>query len=1090
MALVQQPTSAANLLALLEEDDDSLRLYALQALDRVVHDFWFQIASAITSVEAFYDDEDFIHRELAALVASKVFYHLGELNDALTYALGAGALFDTNEQSEYVQTILSSCIDRYVEMRRAEAEGREAVVVDQRLTVIVERLFSRCFTDGQFEQAVGIALETRRLDKLEEAVHRSPDTVGILTYALRVSQDLVVSREFRFEVLRLLIKLYESVESPDWVSICQCLMFLDDAAEVAKILERLLKGSEDDALLAYQVCFDLFENEQQAFSLQVWSLLEHAAPRLPQAAPDAAAHAADAGAADAALPAPAAPPAPTGATSAGFTGVPAGAAPAAAAAQLDAASEPTGGPEAAGLPAGGPAGAAAAAAADSNGRGAEPMDTDGLATLAVVAHLSPEEHAQAERWSKLHGIITGVTPISLYLEFLSSHNHADRQILKNMKAVVEVRNSVCHSAVIFANAVMHAGTTVDAFLRESMDWLTRATNWAKFSATAGLGVIHRGHLAQGRNLMAPYLPPSASGSPYSEGGALYALGLIHTNHGQAIRGFLLESLRSTSHEVTQHGACLGLGLAALGTGDEEVFEDLKGVLYTDSAVAGEAAGLALGLLCVGSASDKAGELLAYAHDTQHEKIIRGVALGLAFIMYAREEGAETLVEQMTRDQDPILRFGGMYVIGLAYRGTANNAAVQKLLHFAVADVSDDVRRAAVLCLGFVLMGVPEQCPRIVALLAESYNPHLRYGAAMAVGVACAGTGMRAATDLLEPLLSDAVDFVRQGALIASALVLMQQPEAKVAALRKRVERVVGDKHEEAMARMGAIMAAGLLDAGGRNATPALRSHSGYFRRTSVVALALFTQYWYWYPLSYCISLALQPAALIGLNGDLRLPAFSVVCKCKPSLFAYPPPVTQEAAAAAAKVPTAVLSTSVRARDKAKKKEKKKAEATADAPVDAPAAMETDDSAAAAGPKEGGAGDGGAAARASANGVGTSANGARTKEAPEEPASCRVDNPGRVVPAQERFVELDPAARWVPIKPQRAAAGILVLKDRRPGEPVELVSAAAAPAPVVQQTPAPAPAPTAAPAAPARGAPPSRNTDDEVPPPEPFEYTPP
>jgi len=71
-------------------------------------------------------------------------------------------------------------------------------------------------------------------------------------------------------------------------------------------------------------------------------------------------------------------------------------------------------------------------------------------------------------------------------------------VLKNMKGAVEVRNSVCHSAVIFANAVMHAGTTVDAFLRESMDWLTRATNWAKFSATAGLGVIHRGHLAQAR----------------------------------------------------------------------------------------------------------------------------------------------------------------------------------------------------------------------------------------------------------------------------------------------------------------------------------------------------------------------------------------------------------------------------------------------------------------------------------------------------------------------------------------------------------------------------------------------------------------
>lgn len=70
------------------------------------------------------------------------------------------------------------------------------------------------------------------------------------------------------------------------------------------------------------------------------------------------------------------------------------------------------------------------------------------------------------------------------------------QILKNVKTASEVRNSVCHSAVIFANAIMHSGTTVDSFLRENLDWLSRATNWAKFSATAGLGVIHRGHLSQ------------------------------------------------------------------------------------------------------------------------------------------------------------------------------------------------------------------------------------------------------------------------------------------------------------------------------------------------------------------------------------------------------------------------------------------------------------------------------------------------------------------------------------------------------------------------------------------------------------------
>lgn len=74
--------------------------------------------------------------------------------------------------------------------------------------------------------------------------------------------------------------------------------------------------------------------------------------------------------------------------------------------------------------------------------------------------------------------------------------------------------------------------------------------------------------------------------------------------------------------MVQHGACLGLGLAALGTADEEICEDIKNVLYTDSAVAGEAAGIGMGLLMVGTASEKATEMLAYAHDTQHEKIIR------------------------------------------------------------------------------------------------------------------------------------------------------------------------------------------------------------------------------------------------------------------------------------------------------------------------------------------------------------------------------------------------------------------------------------------------------------------------------------
>jgi len=54
-----------------------------------------------------------------------------------------------------------------------------------------------CFADRQFQQAIGIALESRRLDKLEQAVVSSGDAPAHLAYALRVCQTLVTSREFR-----------------------------------------------------------------------------------------------------------------------------------------------------------------------------------------------------------------------------------------------------------------------------------------------------------------------------------------------------------------------------------------------------------------------------------------------------------------------------------------------------------------------------------------------------------------------------------------------------------------------------------------------------------------------------------------------------------------------------------------------------------------------------------------------------------------------------------------------------------------------------------------------------------------------------
>lgn len=63
--------------------------------------------------EVLYEDDQFSERNLAALVASKVYYHLGEYDESMMFALGAGDLFDITAKSEYVETIICEAISSY-----------------------------------------------------------------------------------------------------------------------------------------------------------------------------------------------------------------------------------------------------------------------------------------------------------------------------------------------------------------------------------------------------------------------------------------------------------------------------------------------------------------------------------------------------------------------------------------------------------------------------------------------------------------------------------------------------------------------------------------------------------------------------------------------------------------------------------------------------------------------------------------------------------------------------------------------------------------------------------------------------------------
>lgn len=205
---------------------------------------------------------------------------------------------------------------------------------------------------------------------------------------------------------------------------------------------------------------------------------------------------------------------------------------------------------------------------------------------------------------------------------------------------------------------MHAGTTSDVFLRENLEWLGMATNWAKFSATAALGVIHKGYFQEGMNILGPYLPQNGAesqiqGAAYSEGGALYALGLINAGcgNGQTVENYLRETLKNSQGEIVQHGAALGLGIAGMGGRNSDAYDDLKETLFSDSAVAGEAAGYAMGLVMLGSASQTcAEEMITYARETHHEKIIRGLAMALAFVFYGRQEEADETIRSLLTEK--------------------------------------------------------------------------------------------------------------------------------------------------------------------------------------------------------------------------------------------------------------------------------------------------------------------------------------------------------------------------------------------------------------------------------------------------------
>ncbi|KAJ5175195.1 26S proteasome regulatory subunit rpn2 [Penicillium canariense] len=1042
--------SAAGLVGFLSEPDPELKVFALQSLDSQIDLLWTEVVNAVPEIEALYEDESFPERELAALVASKVYYHLQEYNESMVLALGAGKLFKLDNGGEYEDTIIAKCVDTFISLSAAQRRtagdqsanlnnsfpasgdgatstsasltspitpfsksalpsksllsrqevpgidaahpgGDDASVqhedtplvlkrgVQGQLQAVIERLFEECFRQKRYRQVIGIAIEAKSLDVLRMAILRASEdekkqqgefrrSEELMEYVLDICMGIVQERAFRNEILKLILDLLNEIPTPDYFSIAKCVVYLNEHSMASIILRQLVeKGDSRSLAVAYQISFDLYDNSTQEFLQKVRQEIAELVPE--------------------------------------------------------------------------------AEAENPKVENDEPKESDRLlddqsSSSRPSGEQSKLSDESTTAFKNILKILDGLKTIELNLEFLYQNNKTDMAILDKARDSLEARNSIFHTAVTISNAFMHAGTTRDKFFRDNLEWLGKAVNWSKFTATAALGVIHRGNLNQGQTLLEPYLPKDqiagvggSSNSVYSQGGSLYAYGLIYANHGGMAVNIIRDYFKNATEEVVQHGGALGLGVAGMATGDEGIYEDLRNVLYTDSALNGEAVGLAMGLVMLGTGNMKALEdMIQYAHDTQHEKIVRGLAMGMALIMYGRQEAADELINGLLGDPDPTLRYGGIMTIALAYCGSGSNKAVRKLLHVAVSDVNDDVRRVAVLSLGFILFRKHQSVPRMVELLSESYNPHVRYGAAMALGISCAGTGLDEAIDLLEPMLKDSTDFVRQGALIALSMVLVQQNEAmnpRVTSLRKAMLKMIGDRHEDAMAKFGCAVALGIIDAGGRNCTISLQTQTGNLNMPGIVGTAVFVQYWYWFPLSHFLSLSFAPTAVIGVDQKLEAPKFKFHSNSRPSLFDYPPEQQVKTEEAPEKVKTAVLSTTAQAKRRAQRREKQARRESMD--IDQtpttpkvsdqlPDKMDTEGGGAAAEGEEGKE-----AEKVTSEG--------QKKKAEREKVGYELDNLSRVLPAQLKYLTF-PDPRYEPVK--RPTGGVVVVLDNQPDEPRETI----------------------------------------------------
>ncbi len=319
-----------------------------------------------------------------------------------------------------------------------------------------------------------------------------------MDHCFLLCETVLSSRIWRDEVLNILVDLHSKGGEPNYTYLCRCFFYLGNPKAISDILWELIQSDKTE-LIAFQVAFDLTEYQNERFQRAIFD----GVPRPPSDAPPPAASQRQ-------------PPAAQNAD--GYEAIP----------ELDEDGD-------------------VAMEENAQKESADPPTVGGPSI--------EWEEPLKQRWTRLREILLGDIIIPLQVDFLCRNNHSDLFILKQIKESISERSPILNNALVCANAMMHSGTTIDQFLRDNLDWMSRAAHWAKFVSTASLGMIHYHHVDSSEKILERYLP-GTGGGPYQEGGSLYAMGLIHCGDNSEktsgkIHSYLVQELKKASNEILQ-----------------------------------------------------------------------------------------------------------------------------------------------------------------------------------------------------------------------------------------------------------------------------------------------------------------------------------------------------------------------------------------------------------------------------------------------------------------------------------------------------------------------------------------------------------